>query len=171
MANNISEQASQFERRVGCDIGDFSRNAPGRASLTNILSPKNRARFVMPANFFTDNNKTIKLRIWGTESGTGSKTIYFAVVNNKTFDKFQSLHKASLAGQTGNFFLEIVVTTTGAATQQVHSMYVADTGLTKLANGSSAVRFNSDRIFRLYGEVTDPQDLLTVNRYEMFVCG
>lgn len=172
MARGAAQHTStQIERRVGCDIGEFSTNTLGRVTLTNILSVDNKARYVMPRNFFIDGHKTIKLRIWGNKSGFGDKTIHFAVLNNKTFDKFQPLHKASLGDSQGGFYLEIVATATDAASQDIQSTHIADSGIATLVRSSAAVRFNTDKIFRIYGEKSNPHDTLTINRYEMFVCG
>lgn len=171
MADSVSEMATQIERRVGGKVGNFSTNKPGRTNLTNIVSPNSRSRFVMPASFFIGNDKTIKLRIWGTRSGPGNKTIRFGVLTDKSFDKYQELHAISLNASKGDYYLEIVITAISRHAQSIHSSYITNSGVATLTNSFSAVSFSADRIFRIYGETTSAKATLTVSRYEMFVCG
>lgn len=171
LSGSVFEQATQLERRVGCDTAEFSIDTPGLKLLTNIVAATNQARFVMPAYFFADSKKTIKLRVWGTRSGSGSKVIRFAVLKNVSFDDYQVLYSSYLGAHAGGYYIEVVVTAKDVGLQEIQSTYIANTGTAVVANTSSAVNFTVDRIFRIYGETTDTTDTLTVNRYEMFVCG
>lgn len=171
MVDSVSEIVTQVERRVGSKVGNFSTSKLGRTNLTNVVAADSRSRFVMPAGYFIGNGKTVRLRVWGTRSGPGTKTIHFGVVNNKSFDKLQDLHAISLGTSKGNYYLEILVTAIGRHAQNIHSTYITESGAATLANSFSAVSFSAERIFRIYGETSNAKATLTVSRYEMFLCG
>lgn len=171
MAAHINPKTNPVERRVGCEVGEFSTAIPGRYTLATIVSEKNKGRFVMPANAFAGDNKTIKLRVWGSKLGAGEKSLHFSVLDNISFDKYKAIHTVKLGNSAGNFYVEIVVTATDRRAQEIQSTYIADSGTAILNNESNQVPFTTERIFRIYGETSQGSDVLTVNRYEMFVCG
>ena len=168
---NPIDYPALVEQRVACDVGEFRINTLERSMMTNIITPTNRARFVLHANYFTKMNKTIRLKIWGSKSGAGAKSLHFSMLKNKSFDKYQALDSIPLGEADCNFYIETVLTAISEYSQKVSSILMLDSSITTINNRATNIKFNEDRIFRIYGECSDETDAIIVYKYEMYLCG
>lgn len=169
MSNKIGLTV-KAEQRVSCDVGEFIKNSTGRSTITNCVTPVDKSRFVLPAKSFTQLNKTIRLRVWGSKSGPGIQKIHFSTLKNKSFDKYQAIESILLGHTDCNFHLEIVLTAIDKNHQGVNSVYLAESATPTIRNMVTKLKFADDRIFRLYGECSHESDVIIVNKYEMHIC-
>lgn len=160
-----------IEQRVSCDVGEFVKNTTGRSTITNCITPTEKSRFVLRANSFSQPNKTIRLKVWGSKSGMGAQTIHFSMLKNKTFDKYQVIESIPLGGTDCHFHLEIVLTAIDKISQSVNSVYMPDITTPFIKNKVAKIKFADDGIFRIYGECNHASDVITINKYEMAICG
>ncbi len=159
------------EQRVACDVGEFIKNTVGRTTITNIITPTSKGRFIFRAKSFSQANKTIRLKVWGSKSGTGEKVAHFSMVRNKTFDKYQVLESVPLGSQSGNFYFEIVITAVNANSQRVNTIITLDSAISTINTRETKIKLNHDQILRIYGDCSESTDVITVNKYEMYICG
>lgn len=157
------------EQRVSCDVGEFIKNSTGRSTITNCVTPINKSRFVLHAKSFSQPNKTIRLRVWGRKSGSGTQKIHFSMLKNKTFDKYQVIESISLGNTEGPFHLEIILTAIDRNSQSVNSIYMIDSAAAAIKNTITKIKFTEDRVFRIYGECSHESDIIVVNKYEMHI--
>ncbi|WP_144084699.1 hypothetical protein [Advenella mimigardefordensis] len=169
--SNKTAATMYVEQRISCDVGEFIKNSTGRSTITNCIVPADKSRFVLRANSFSQPNNTIRLRVWGRKSGTGTKKIHFAVVTNKTFDKYQAIKSIPLGHADSNFYLEIILTAIDKHSQNVNSIYMTDNTSPSINNSLAKIKFVDDRVFRIYGECSNDTDVITINKYELLICG
>jgi len=163
------QQTSQLERRIAAGLGPWSVSG-SFATLTNVLD-FNGTRVRIPAYFFADSLKTIRLRVWGTRTGTaGNKRLRLSVLNYGDLSDVQHLFAVNIGSPEGNWEVEATITATSATTQEIETFNESNAGQA-FNHLSAAVTFTADRMLRLYGSTDDPGDTITVNRYEVTLLG
>lgn len=167
----LYSQTSQIEHRSGCDIGAWSASSPAYTTLTNIVDYQG-TRLKIPKGWFADSKKTIRLKVWGEKTGSaGNKLFRFMVLNHADQSNPQSLLTANLGSAAGSFTCEILVTSTGANSQQTHGELLSSNGV-GIFRSSGAVSFSAaDRMLRLYGMTEGTGDSITIDRYEVTLLG
>ena len=127
---------------------------------------------VIPEGFFTDLGKRLRVEVHGTASLTGTCTLRLYATKEDGSDPFvlSEIVVGATGGATKAFRAEFAVQARGSASQDTFATLIIDNG-SKAAVRSSVANFTTGRLLRLYAELSNANDTLTLLGMETFLLG
>ena len=160
-------QTAMAFRRIGFSTNAYVVTGTTNASLLCAIPAYTGSGIKpIPANFFTDIGKTLKIRIAGNIVGTnGTKTLSLRIGTT-------SWIPISLGNSEGLFDIEVEIHATSATTQfylkkgiHKNTSVFTDTGV------ASGVFSGTDKNIRVYAQLTNEADSVTLSFVSMDMCG
>lgn len=164
-------QQSQTEHRVA-----YSRTAvthTGTTAQTTIIRAESRTRFNLPAYFFTDPGKRMRIRVWGVKAGTaGSLSILAAVTNQGTVTNKQTIASAVVGTAAGDFVIEFEISPLTFVSQKQSSV-MWRSGANPVVNPASSrgASMAVDREVRIDATLGNAADSVVIEGYDVFLMG
>jgi hypothetical protein len=172
---NLYGDLAQVERRIGTSRDTVAHTGTVTETSLYTVSYINGARVKIPAWWFADSGKRIRIKIWGTKTNAsgGAKTLTVKIGDYSPWATANIIATSSLSVVASDFECEFEITALTATTQVQRTAFALETGpvIGIVPTSARAGDFGRDVQIRIYGELGDAADTLTINGYELYLMG
>lgn len=152
---SLHASGSSSEARMLLDKTDDTLT--GTTALTIIKN-----LWTIPADLFSDEDRTIRVEAWGETSGSGTKTVQIRANNASLFTP----SNASIGSGGQNWKLDLKVWSEGTSQQKYAGTLKSDNNEVYII-GTRTINSTIDLTLEIQGELTDAAGSITVNAAEV----